>query len=326
MRFASSVKSLLVLGALVTTVVSAQQFPSKPISMVVAYPAGGPSDVVARVVAPHIAKGLGQNIVVENIAGAAGAIGVQKMLSAAPDGHTLLLGSPMELVLTPLSIAAAKYKPEDVQPLVRWGSTSMVLLARKDLPANTVEELVALAKTPGSKEMTFGSLGRGSLYHLVTARFQQLSGTKMLEVPYKGAAPLVQDLIGGQIDIVFMPLAGNVPALIKGGNVKPLGLAAASRHPQLSQIPLIKETKGMDDFVYGLWSGVQVSKNVPVAVQNQIHKAANEALMLPEVRKAIEAQGSTPANTSTLAELTASYAQDIARYQAIAKSINLQPE
>lgn len=326
MRFAPSVKSLLALGVLVTTVASAQQFPSKVISMVVAYPAGGPSDVVARVVAPHIAKGLGQTIVIENVAGAAGAIGVQKMLSAAPDGHTVLLGSPMELVLTPLSIASAKYKPEDVQPLVRWGSTSMVLLARKDLPANTVEELVALAKTPGAKEMTFGSIGRGSLYHLVAAKFQQLSGTKMLEVPYKGGAPLVQDLIGGQIDIVFMPLAGNVPALIKGGNVKALGLAAASRHPVMNQIPLIKETKGMDDFVYGLWSGVQVSKNVPAGVQNQIHKAANEALMQPEVRKAIEAQGSTPASPATLAELATSYAQDIARYQAIAKSINLQPE
>lgn len=326
MRFASSVKSLLALGVLVATVASAQQFPSKVISMVVAYPAGGPSDVVARVVAPHLSKGLGQTVVVENIAGASGAIGVQKMLSAAPDGHTVLLGSPMELVLTPLSIASAKYKPDDVQPLVRWGSTSMVLLARKDLPANTVEELVALAKTPGSKEMTFGSIGRGSLYHLVAARFQQLSGTKMLEVPYKGGAPLVQDLIGGQIDIVFMPLAGNVPALIKGGNVKALGLAAAARHPQLSQIPLIKDTKGMDDFVYGLWSGVQVSKNVPAGVQDQIHKAANEALMQPEVRKAIEAQGSTPASPATLAELATSYAQDIARYQAIAKSINLQPE
>ncbi len=326
MRLVHSVKHLLALGILVTTAVSAQPFPSKVMSMVVPYPPGGPSDVVARVVAPHIAKALGQTIIVENSSGAAGAIGVQKMLGAAPDGHTMLLGSPMELVLTPLSIAAAKYKPEDMQPLVRWGSTSMVLLARKDLPANTVDELVTLAKTPGAKELAVGTIGRGSLYHLVAERFQQLSGTKMLQVPYKGGAPLVTDLIGGQIDIVFMPLAGNVPALITGGKVKALGLAATSRHPVLSQIPLIKESKGMDDFVFGLWSGVQVSKSVPETVQNQIHNAANEALMQPEVRKAIEAQGSSPAMPSTLADLSKSYAQDIARFQAIAKSINLQPE
>ncbi len=320
------IKFLAAACALAASAVMAQGFASKVITMVVPYPAGGGSDVMARVVNSEMGKQLGQTIIVENVAGAGGAIGVQKVISAPADGHTILLGSPMELVLTPLGMAAARYKPEDLRLVGRWGSTSMVLLARKDLPANSVDELAALAKRPGNQELTYGSIGPGSLYHLLGERFTQLTGTKMLHVPYKGGAPLVQDLLGGQIDIVFMPLAGNIPDLIEGGKVKALGLAAASRHPKLSSIPLIKDSKGMEDFVYGLWSGVQTSKSVPEDVAAKINKAVNETLKNPGVRKAIEAGGSIPSSGASLAELARSYSADIQAYRAIAKSINLQPQ
>jgi len=304
----------------------AQSFPGKAITLVVPYPAGGGSDSMARIVAPELSRQFGQPVIVENVSGAAGAIGVQKVLSAPADGHTLLIGSPMELVLAPLSIAAAKYKPEDLRLLGSWGSTSMVLLARKDLPANNVEELTALVKRPGAKEISYGSIGPGSLYHLVAERFVQLSGAKMLHVPYKGGAPLVQDLMGGQIDIVFMPLAGNIPDLIASGKLKALGLAATSRHPVLNQIPLIKDTKGMEDFVFGLWNGLQAAKGVPEDVAARINKAAGEVVMKPEVRQAIQAQGSAPASPATLDELSRRYASDTERFRAIARSINLQPQ
>lgn len=304
----------------------AQGFPSKPLTLVVPYPAGGGSDAMARIVAPELSKQLGQPVVVENLSGAAGSIGVQKVVSAPADGHTLLIGSPMEIVLAPLSMSAAKYKPEDLRPLIVWGSTSMVLLARKDLPANNVDELVALQKRPGAKELSYGSIGPGSLYHLVAERFAQLSGTKMLHVPYKGGAPLVQDLMGGQIDIVFMPLAGNIPDLITSGKVKALGLAATARHPALGQIPLIKESKGMEDFVFGLWNGMQAAKGLPEEVAARLNKAAAEVLAKPEVRQNIIAQGNTPGVATSLDELARRYAGDIERFRAIAKAINLQTQ
>jgi tripartite-type tricarboxylate transporter receptor subunit TctC len=326
MRLIDFVKPLLASGILAGTAVLAQGFSSKAITLIVPYPAGGGSDAIARVVAPELSKQLGQPVIVENVSGASGALGVQKVVSAPADGHTLLVGSPMELVLAPLGIAAAKYKPEDLRLVGSWGSTSMVLLARKDLPANNIEEFTELVKRPGAKEISYGSIGPGSLYHLVAERFIQLSGVKMLHVPYKGGAPLVQDLMGGQIDIVFMPLAGNIPDLISSGKIKALGLAATSRHSVLNQIPLIKETKGMEDFVFGLWNGLQVAKGVPQDVAMRINKAADEVVMKPEVRQAIQAQGSTPASPASLEELSRRYADDIARFRAIAKSINLQPQ
>jgi tripartite-type tricarboxylate transporter receptor subunit TctC len=326
MRLIEFVKPWLASCLLAGTAALAQGFPGKVVTLVVPYPAGGGSDAVARVVAPELSKQLGQPVIVENVSGAAGAIGVQKVVSAAADGNTMLIGSPMELVLTPLSIAAAKYKPEDLRLLGLWSSTSMVLLARKDLPANNVEELIELAKRSAAKEVSYGSIGPGSLYHLVAERFTQLSGTKMLHVPYKGGAPLVQDLIGGQIDIVFMPLAGNIPDLITSGKVKALGLAAASRHSTLSQIPLIKETKGMDEFVFGLWNGLQVGKGVPQEVATRLNKLVGEVAAKPEVRQAILMQGTSPVAPTSLDELARQYEGDIARFRAIAKSINLQPQ
>ncbi len=326
MRLLDFVKPLLACSVLAGSATLAQGVSGKVTTLVVPYPAGGGSDAIARVVAPELSKQLGQPVIVENVAGAAGAIGVQKVASAAADGRTMLIGTPMELVLTPLSIAAAKYKPEDLRLVGLWSTTSMVLLARKDLPANNVEELIALAKRPGEKEISFGSLGPGSLYHLVAERFGQLSGAKMLHVPYKGGAPLVQDLMGGQIDIVFMPLAGNIPDLIAGGKVKALGLAAAARHTTLGMIPLIKETKGMEDFVFGVWNGLELPKGTPQDIALRANKLVGEVATRPEVLQSILAQGTSPVPLTSLDELAQLYERDIARYRAIAKSINLQPQ
>lgn len=304
----------------------AQAFPSKTLSLVVPYPAGGGSDINARIAAPELAKLLQQTTIVENVSGASGALGVQKVANAPADGHTLLLGSPMELMLTPLTLATARYKPEDFRPVGVLGRTSMVLLARKDIGAANTDELIALARQPGTKELSYGSVGTGSMYHLLGERFVQRTGTRMLHVPYKGAAPLLQDLLGGQIDLVFMPLAGNVPDLIEGGKLKALGIAAAAPHERFGTIPLIKDSKGLDDFVYALWSGVQVARAVPETVQDQLNKAINQMLKNPDVRRAIEAAGSKAAQPAPLAELRAAYQADIERYRAIAKSVNLQPQ
>lgn len=318
--------SLALCAALSLGSLQAQGFPSKAISLVVPYPAGGPSDYVARQIQPELGKALAQAVVVENIGGVGGAMGIQKVLSAPADGYQLSLGSPMELVLAPLALSAVKYKPEDMKLVARVGTTSMVLLTRKDLPANNIDELLALLKKPGAKELSFGSVGPGSLYHLVAEKFAQLTGAKMLHVPYKGAAPLVTDLMGGQIDMVFMPLAGGTPGMIADGKIKALGVTARSPHPKFPQLPALALTKGLEGLEFDLWAGLQVPSKTPADVTQKLNKAIYEALQNPTVRNNLESSGSLIGTPMGVDELARLYSTEIARYQSVAKSIALQPQ
>ena len=305
---------------------AAQTFPSKAVNLVVPYPAGGPSDFVARQLQPELNRLLGQPVIIENIGGVGGAIGIQKVLSAPADGYNMTLGTPMELVLAPLAMSAVKFKPDDMKLVAQLVTTTMVLITRKDLPANNVEELIAMAKKPGAKELSYGSVGPGSLYHLIGEKFAQQTGTKMLHVPYKGAAPLMTDLMGGQIDMVFIPLAGSTPAMITEGKVKALGLTTKTPHPRFPNIAALAAQKGMEGFEFDLWAGIEVPKNTPADVTARLNKAIYEALQNADIRKAYEATGNTVAKPMSPEELARLYNSETARYQAIAKSINLQPQ
>ncbi|PUE35977.1 tripartite tricarboxylate transporter substrate binding protein [Limnohabitans sp. Jir72] len=305
---------------------SAQTFPSKAVNLVVPYPAGGPSDFVARQLQPELNRLLGQPVIIENIGGVGGAIGIQKVLTAPADGYNMTLGTPMELVLAPLAMSAVKFKPDDMKLVAQLVTTTMVLITRKDLPANNVEELIAMAKKPGAKELSYGSVGPGSLYHLIGEKFAQQTGTKMLHVPYKGAAPLMTDLMGGQIDMVFIPLAGSTPAMITEGKVKALGLTTKTAHPRFPNIAPLAAQKGLEGFEFDLWAGIEVPKNTPTDVTARLNKAIYEALQNADIRKAYEATGNTVAKPMSPEELARVYNSETARYQAIAKSINLQPQ
>jgi len=179
----------LVLGASALHA-GAQAWPTKPVTLIVPWPAGGPSDFVARKLQPDMGKALGQPIVIDNIGGAGGAIGVQKNLSAT-DGHTITLGSPLELIVAPLTLTAVKYKAEDLKIAAQIVKAPLVLIARKDLPANTVDELIALASRPDAKELSIGNGGNGSLFHLAAEKFGQQAGAKFVHVPYKGSTPML---------------------------------------------------------------------------------------------------------------------------------------
>ena len=316
----------LVLVVLAPLAAQAQTYANKTITMVVPYPAGGPSDFITRQLQPELSKQLGQQILVDNVGGVGGALGIQKVLQAPADGHTMVMASPMELILAPIGLAAVKHKPEDLRLAGVLVKTTMILLGRKDLPANTVDELIADAKKPGAKELSFGSVGAGSMYHLVAESFAKATGVKMLHVPYKGAAPLLTDLMGGQIDVVFMPLAGNVGQLIKEGKVKAYGITARQAHPQFAQLPLLTASKGLEALEFDLWAGVQVAKSTPEPIVAQINKAIAQSLQNADIRRAYESTGNEVAKPMAPADLDKLYTAEIARYQAIAKSVNVQPQ
>lgn len=304
----------------------AQTWPTKPVTMVVPWPAGGPSDFVARKLQPDMAKALGQPVVIDNIGGAGGAIGIQKNVSATADGYTVSLASPLELIVAPLTLASVKYKPEDLKIVAQVVKAPLVLLARKDLPANTVDELIALGTKPGAKELSVGNGGNGSLFHLVAEKFGQQTGAKLVHVPYKGATPMMTDLMGGQVDLAFTIFAGSIPAMIADGKVKVLGLtnrAALAKFPQIAALGAHPKLSG---FEFDSWAGIVVPRNTPDAVANRINKAVYDAMQNPETRSAFEATGNLIVNPSSVADLDRVYRDEVARYQAIARSINFQPQ
>ncbi len=297
----------------------------KPITMVVAYPAGGPADVSTRIVLPAMQKALGQTLVVENLGGASGSIGAQKARDARTDGQIIMAGTPLELIQTPMTLKT-RYASEDFRMVGHIASANIMLVTRPNLPVKSAAELVELAKKASGTEMTFGSTGRGSIYHLVAERFAQDTGIKMLNVPYKGAAQMFGDLVGGQIDMVFMPLGGPVAGMIQTGKLKAVAYAGASRHPLFPNIPTMNETGLVKDFVFDAWVGVQVLKGTPEPVAQRLNAALSEAMNQPSVRRELEAAGVIPAQPMTLAEADRFYAVEIARYRAIGNAINLRPE
>jgi tripartite-type tricarboxylate transporter receptor subunit TctC len=304
----------------------AQSFPSKPISMVVAFPAGGASDVLGRIVAKGMQEHLGgQPIIIDNVVGVGGSLGVIKAASAAPDGHTILAGSPLELIYTPLGIAAAKNKPEDMRMAALVGSTTIAIAVRKDLPVNNLAEFIEYAKK-ADKPLSYGSTGVGSLYHLMAEKALQIGGAKGLHVPYNGLAPYLKDLAGGQIDFAVVPVGGPVPGMIEAGNFKAIAQASGQSNPRLSKVALAKATKGFEDYQFSIWIGIQVGHKVPDAAVASIHKAAYASLANSEIRKSLEAAGTVLAEPMSLAQLKSFYDKEIALGASVAKSVNLQPQ
>nr|WP_314629093.1 tripartite tricarboxylate transporter substrate binding protein [uncultured Noviherbaspirillum sp.] len=303
---------------------AADPFPVKPVNIMVPYPAGGLSDVIARVVNTPLATRLGKPVVVENLGGASGAIGAQKVLGAPADGYYLFQGSPNELILSPLANAAVKFRSEDFRLIQMIGVANVVLLARKELSANNIDELIALAQK--NRNLTYGSVGVGSFYHLLGEDFSMKIDAPMVHVPYKGAAPVIQDLIGGQIDLFFAPFGKSHDELAAQGRIKVIGTLSKGRPEALKHLPSINEGKTLKDFTFTIWTGYFVRKETPEAVVVKLHKALTDTLNDPAVRKGLEANSLEVAQPLSLAEAESVYRDGAAQFRAIAKSVNLTPQ
>ena len=306
--------------------VHAQSAGGGTVSMVVAYPAGGQADAVARTVQAEFQRKLGSTVIIENAPGGGGFIAAGKVLAAPADGRTLLLGTPLELIQAPLGMAAVKHKPEQFRLLRPIAGTALMLLVRPDMPANNLAELVALAKKSTARPMTYCSGTKGSIFHLVSERLAIDTGVKLLEVPYRGGAQMLPALASGEVDMGFIPLGGAVAGMIKSGRIKALAVTAANRHPAFPEVPTMNESGLVKDFEFDAWAGLVASRAMPDAMAAQQNAAMGAVTSLPQVRKDLEGAGMVMAPAMDLAAADRFYAAEIVRYQAIAKAIHLQPE
>ncbi len=304
----------------------AQTWPAKPVNLMVPYPAGGPSDAIARIFFNPLGKDLGQQVLVENVGGVSGALAAQKVLAAPADGHYIFQGSPNEVILSPLANAAVKLKTEDFRLVHPVSDSVMVFVTRKDLPVNNVDELIALARKSADRPLTYGSVGIGSLYHLILESVQAQTGIKLAHVPYKGNAPLLQDIGGGQVDFAVLVYSAAMGALAEQGRMKVIGQLGAQRSELLKGVPAVSEGQALKGFSYKIWTGFMVPKSTPENVVVRLHAAIGNTLKDPAVRAQLAAQTQVPAAPMTLAESAKFFDAETARYRAIAKQINLQPQ
>lgn len=321
--------ALLTLGLLAGSVLAADAFPSKPVMLMVPYPAGGLSDSIARAFSEPLSRQLGQPVVVENLGGVGGALGAQKVLNAPADGYYVFLGTPNELILSPLANAAVKLKSEQFRFVQMVGTLPMVILARKDLPANNADELVALARSaPKDKPLTFGSVGYGSFYHVLGDHMAQTIGAPMTHVPYKGGAPLMLDLSAGQLDFVILPVSQQQVALAEQGRIKMIASINATRPDlaALKDIPSVNEGKALKGFNFSFWTGYFVRKETPEPVVQRLSKALAAVLSDANVRNMLKAQNVLVAQPLAEADADKTYQAEITRFRDIAKAIKLQPQ
>ena len=315
-------------AARLCTATLAAPYPTKPVMVMVPYPAGGPSDGLARAYTTPMQAKLGQPMLVENLGGVSGGIAAQKVLAAPADGYYLFLGSPNELIVSPLVNPAIKFKPEDFRlaQLLTYGS--LILVVRKDLPANSVDEFVALARksSAASKPLSYGSVGVGSLYHLISEHMGQRAGAKLTHVPYKGVAPLLQDLGGGQVDFTIVPFQASTGAMAEQGRFKILASLGATRPELLKQFPTVGESTQLKNFDFTVWGGLFVKKGTPEDAVQRLHKASDESRADGGVRAYGEAQSLLETPRMSPQELTKFFEAETGRYRTLAKSVGVQAQ
>jgi tripartite-type tricarboxylate transporter receptor subunit TctC len=318
----------LVAGLLLSGSIMAQSYPSKPVTLLVPYPAGGLSDVIARTVNTTLSKNLGQPVIVDNLGGASGAIAAQKVLNAPSDGQIIFQGSPNELILSPLANASVKFKSEDFRLVQMIATAQIAFTARKDLPVNSVDEFVEYARKMAKegKPLTYASVGPGSFYHLLGEHLSKVTGIDMTHVPYKGMAPAIQDLIGGQVDFFLAPYGKSHDELARQGKLKVLAMLNAERLESVKGYPAISESKALKGFTFNIWTGYFVKRDTPEPVVQVLHKAITDTLTDAGVRNGLEANSQLVAKPLALPALDKAYADGTAQFRGIAKSINLQPQ
>ena len=320
-----AVMMALALIVMLVEAVRAQSYPVRPIALIVPYSAGGPTDTLGRIVGEHMRGSLGQSIVVENVTGAGGTIGVGRVARAAPDGYTVGIGQ-----VSTNGFNGAVYQLnydllKDLEPVALLTIAPMWLIGRGDLPVGDVKGLVAWL-TANPDKATMGTVGWGGASHLCGVYFQSHTGTRFAFVPYRGAAPAYQDLLAGQIDF-FCPEASSSLALAKGGKVKPLAVLARSRWAAAPEVPTIDEA-GLPGLYIPFWHGLFVPAGTPKEVIRRLYEAAAAALAEPALRRRLIDMGQEipPADQQTPEAFAAFQKAEVEKWWPIIRAAGVKAE
>lgn len=298
-------------------------FPVRPIRLIVGYPAGGTTDIAARLVAQKVAPVFGQTVVIDNRAGASGTIGATIVVNAEPDGHTLSFAASPESAIYRALMKKPPYDSlKDLQPVTLVGRVPFMLVVHPSVAASSVKELVALAKAkPGS--LNFASFGNGTSNHLVGEAFRAATGVNIVHIPYKGSAPAIADLLGGQVQMTFDAVPVVLPQA-RAGKLRALAVATAKRSQLAPNVPTMDES-GVTGFVGGTWFGILAPARTPAAVVNRIATEVGNVLRAPDVaqifnERGIEPVGNTPAEYRTFIE------NETRRWLKVAQDAGVTPE
>jgi tripartite-type tricarboxylate transporter receptor subunit TctC len=300
----------------------AETFPSRPLTIVVPFAAGGPSDVMARILAERMKTSLGEAVLVEDFTGAAGTVGVGRVVHSAPDGYTIGFGHLGTHVANGAIYKLNYDLVADLEPVVLLPSNPMIIVSKNAVPAKTLRELLAWLKAK-PEPATAGTAGAGSGAHIAGLALESAAGVKLQYVPYRGTGPAMNDLVAGQIDIIVDQLSNSINQ-VRSGNIRGYAVTDTRRAPQAADIPTTDEA-GLPGFHMTLWSGLWVPKGTPKEIVARLNAAAVEALGDPEVRKALENLGlqMPPADQLTPEALGAWQKAEIAKWWPIIKAAHV---
>jgi tripartite-type tricarboxylate transporter receptor subunit TctC len=316
-------KSLLAVAASFAVVATAwAQYPTRSIKLIVPFSAGGSTDIIARLTAAQLTKDMGQAVVVENVGGAAGALGTMQAMNAAPDGYTLLIATVSTMIVYPAAHPKPQYALDNFVPITNIASMPNIITVTPSFPAKDLKEFIAvLKKDPG--KYSFATSGIGSINHMLGESFQAYTGTKLVHVPYKGSGPAMQDVMGGQVNILFDQFPSSKPH-IDSGKLKAMGAISPHKIPGYPNV-MTMEDAGLKGFVDEAWYGLLAPKGTPPDVVAKLTDAMKKALANPELRGKLEGVGARPVGNSSqeyAAQIKSE--QDRMRQLVKARNIHLQ--
>ncbi len=320
-------RSLLTIVALIAglAAASAQSYPSRPITLIVPFPAGGPTDSLARIAGERMRTSLGQPVIVENVAGAGGSMGVTRLMRSTPDGHVIAIGQLTSFVLSGAVYNVPYDLLRDFEPIALLTIAPQWLIARADLPANNLKELVAWLKANPTKG-TLGTIGTGSPSHVFAVQFQNQSGTKLQVVPYRGGGPALTDVMGGQIDLSMLE-ASNTLSAYRAGKIKALAVLEKTRWSAAPEVPTADES-GITGLVMPFWHGLWAPKGTPSDVIAKLNAAVVETLKDPAVMQRLSGMGQQipSADQQTPAAFAAFHRAELEKWVPVVKAANIKAE
>ncbi len=301
------------------------QADAPPVSIVVPQPVGNPTDGVARKLQPLLQAALGRTIIVENQPGAGGSIGTQRVLNAPADGRMLLIASQTEPILTPATMQHVKYRAENLRAVAVVARLPYILTGGNALAAKNLGELTQLAQAQGDKGLNFGHIGPGSMIHLLGEQWARQSQFKLNHVVYRGVPPVTQDLMGGQIELSFLPLGGSTLDLIESGRIRAYATTGAAPSPKLPQVPpLSASSEKLRDFVYGTWIAFLVPAKTPDATVASLNRAIVQAMEDAAFREYVVATGMELVAQNSVADMRDFYQTETALYQGLAQKVAVE--